>query len=169
MRYLENTENNAESSNGRITGSDPVGEGSSPSFATLSRRSSVVERFIGNEEARGFDPHRRLLTRDIKCQKTNVYAVLVKALDVTGVLVHETGGFLSDTTGTDEQTAYRIVWGIEDANKNLVIGSPSSRLVMLNTDATINANVNLTFTSFLIAFTFGFIPLFGGELSKLFK
>lgn len=30
-------------------------------------------------------------------------------------------------------------------------------------------DVNLTFTSFFIAFILGFIPLFGGELSKLFK
>ena len=30
-------------------------------------------------------------------------------------------------------------------------------------------DVNLTFTSFITAFSLGFIPLFGGELSKLFK
>jgi len=30
-------------------------------------------------------------------------------------------------------------------------------------------NVNLRFVDFVIAFSLGFIPLFGGELSKLFK
>ena len=69
----------------------------------------------------------------------------VKALDVTGSLVHEVGGFIG-ASPTDNQTAYRIVWAIEDANKNLIIGSPSSRLVMTNTDTSSTATTSLTFT-----------------------
>lgn len=68
-----------------------------------------------------------------------------KALDVTGSLIHESGGFLVASPSCN-QTAYRIVWAIEDANNNLILGSPSSRLVMTNSDTCNNANVNLTFT-----------------------
>ena len=69
----------------------------------------------------------------------------VKALDVTGSLVHTAGGFLG-ASPTDNQVAYRIVWAIEDANSNLIVGSPSSRLVMTNTDTGNTASVDLTFT-----------------------
>lgn len=37
-------------------------------------------------------------------------------------------GFLSDNT----QVAYRILWGIKDANSNLVLGTPSQRSIIAN-------------------------------------
>jgi hypothetical protein len=53
----------------------------------------------------------------------------VKALDVQGLVKFESGGFLP----AESKVAYRIVWGINDKNNNLILGSPSSRLVMTNT------------------------------------
>jgi hypothetical protein len=38
-------------------------------------------------------------------------------------------GFLADTYSV----AYRIVWGYEDANKNLILGAPSQRAIVKNT------------------------------------
>ena len=54
-----------------------------------------------------------------------------KALDTTGNITFECGGFLPPLS----KTAYRVVWGIKDANVNLVLGSPSSRYVIANTDS----------------------------------
>lgn len=65
-----------------------------------------------------------------------------KALDVNGILTYECGAFLSGLS----KTAYRIVWGITDNNKTLILGSPSSRLIMTNSDCTTAANVCLTFS-----------------------
>ena len=65
-----------------------------------------------------------------------------KALDTTGVVTYECGAFLKALA----KVAYRVVWGIKDANKNLILGSPSSRLVIANTDGTSLANVCVTFT-----------------------
>lgn len=63
-----------------------------------------------------------------------------KALDVTGDLVSNADGYLPPSS----EVAYRIVWGYKDNNDNLLLGSPSSRLVISNfTQA--NANVNLSF------------------------
>lgn len=64
----------------------------------------------------------------------------IKALDVTGQLNTETTGFLP----ANSKVAYRIVWGYKDANSNLIIGSPSSRLVITNFSST-SANVDLQF------------------------
>lgn len=65
-----------------------------------------------------------------------------KALDVTGVITYECGGFMEPLA----KTAYRVVWGIKDANKNLILGSPSSRYVIANTDCAAFANVCVSFT-----------------------
>ena len=65
-----------------------------------------------------------------------------KALDTTGVVTFECGGFLNPLS----KTAYRVVWGIKDVNKNLILGSPSSRFVIANTDCCAFANVCTTFT-----------------------
>lgn len=51
-----------------------------------------------------------------------------KALDVTGVTNFSTTGFFLENS----KIAYRIVWGYTDANDNLILGSPSSRLVLAN-------------------------------------
>lgn len=52
-----------------------------------------------------------------------------KALDLTATANYSTAGFFS----AESKVAYRIVWGYEDINKNLIIGSPSSRAVVANT------------------------------------
>lgn len=51
----------------------------------------------------------------------------IKALDGTGALTGATG-FLADQA----QVAYRIIWGIKDANGNKIIGAPSQRLIVGN-------------------------------------
>lgn len=63
-----------------------------------------------------------------------------KALDVTGDLISNPDGFLPPNS----EVAYRIVWGYKDSNDNLLLGSPSSRVVVSNFTQT-NANVNLKF------------------------
>lgn len=65
-----------------------------------------------------------------------------KALDTTGTITYECGGFLNPLS----KTAYRVVWGIRDNNQNLILGSPSSRYVIANTDCCAFANVCVTFT-----------------------
>lgn len=51
----------------------------------------------------------------------------IKALD--GIAELNTGtGFLTQ----DSTVAYRIVWGITDANNNLILGYPSERIVIVN-------------------------------------
>lgn len=52
----------------------------------------------------------------------------IKALDLTTTLDFNTPGFFSQ----DSTVAYRIVWGIKDANQNLILGVPSSRTVIDN-------------------------------------
>lgn len=64
----------------------------------------------------------------------------IKALDVTGQLNNESTGFLP----ANSKVAYRIVWGITDNNDNLILGSPSSRLVITNFND-VSANVDLEF------------------------
>lgn len=63
-----------------------------------------------------------------------------KALDVTGDLISNSDGYLPPNS----EVAYRIVWGYRDNNDNLLLGSPSSRLVISNFTQS-NANVNLKF------------------------
>lgn len=64
----------------------------------------------------------------------------VKALDVTGQLNVTSGGFLPPNS----KVAYRVVWGITDRNDNLILGTPSSRLVISNF-SDVSANVDLEF------------------------
>lgn len=64
-----------------------------------------------------------------------------KALDVIGFLNFESEGFLP----ANSKVAYRVVWGYTDINDNLLLGSPSSRVVVSNySDET--SNVDLTFS-----------------------
>lgn len=53
----------------------------------------------------------------------------IKGLDVTGNLTFSDGGFLEPQS----KCAYRVVWGIKDNNNNLILGSPSARLITSNT------------------------------------
>lgn len=61
-------------------------------------------------------------------------AGMIKSLD--GVATTPVGvGWMN----TDSQVAYRIVWGIKDANENLILGSPSQRIIAVNSSgATVN-------------------------------
>ncbi len=55
----------------------------------------------------------------------------VKALDINtrlNVVLGDSTGFLP----ADSAVAYRTLWGIKDANKNLILGSPSQRSVVYN-------------------------------------
>lgn len=67
-------------------------------------------------------------------------AGVVKALGGTGVL-SGVSGFLPDNTAV----AYRLVWGYRDANNNLLLGSPSQRLVVSNSSGG-SRDVDLTYT-----------------------
>jgi hypothetical protein len=68
-------------------------------------------------------------------------AGMFKALDGSGVKTALGTGFFTN----GNQVAYRIVWGITDANNNLILGSPSSRITVVNAGAT-PEDVILTFT-----------------------
>lgn len=70
----------------------------------------------------------------------------VPALDVTGVVNYATGGFFTwNTVPSYTKVAYRVTWAFNDANGNLVEGSPSARLVLTNYSNTQSATVDLTF------------------------
>lgn len=51
----------------------------------------------------------------------------VKALDGYATLNDQTGFFTQDST-----VSYRIVWGIKDFNDNVILGSPSERIIITN-------------------------------------
>ena len=58
----------------------------------------------------------------------------VKAYDMTTLLSPTIGGFLPPQS----KVAYRLVFGIKDVNNNLILGSPSPRVILSNTSADIN-------------------------------
>lgn len=51
----------------------------------------------------------------------------IKALDGTVALNSNQGFFTQDSA-----IAYRVVWGIKDANNNLILGTPSERIILQN-------------------------------------
>lgn len=63
------------------------------------------------------------------------------ALDVE-VSLNGSSGFLTKQSSV----AYRIVWGFQDANQNLLLSAPSQRATVDNTSASNSANTNVTFT-----------------------
>lgn len=63
-----------------------------------------------------------------------------RALGGTGLAIGLTG-WMTDNTAV----AYRVVWGYTDVNKNLIIGTPSQRLVVTNTLGN-TADVSLTYS-----------------------
>lgn len=67
-------------------------------------------------------------------------AGMPKALDGTAATTGATGWMTNNT-----QAAYRIVWGIKDANSNLILGAPSQRIIVVNSSGG-TRNVSLTFT-----------------------
>lgn len=64
----------------------------------------------------------------------------IKALDGEGFVNYTNAGFFTGLS----KVAYRIVWGITDANNNEILGAPSSRIVVTNYD-TNSGTVDLTF------------------------
>lgn len=59
---------------------------------------------------------------------TPVPAGMYQALDVTAVVGSTGSGFMT----TNTEVAYRVVWGITDANQNLNLGAPSQRATASN-------------------------------------
>lgn len=67
-------------------------------------------------------------------------AGMVKALDGTASTTGASGWMTNNT-----QIAYRVVWGIKDANSNLILGAPSQRIIVVNNSGG-TRNVSVTFT-----------------------
>ena len=67
------------------------------------------------------------------------FAGAVRALDGLGVVIGSSG-FLNN----NKSVAYRIVWGYKDKNQNLILGAPSSRIVITN-DSGGSRNVSIDF------------------------
>jgi hypothetical protein len=65
-----------------------------------------------------------------------------KALDLSLRINYNTSGFFP----AESKVAYRVVWGRNDANSNLILGFPSERSVIANISETLSATVNLTFS-----------------------
>lgn len=65
----------------------------------------------------------------------------IKALDVEASPDYSSSGFLTVLS----KVAYRVVWGITDTNSNLILGSPSARVVVENISSTDSSIVSLTF------------------------
>lgn len=72
---------------------------------------------------------------------TPVLAGMFKGLDINLALTGSSG-FLA----VDNQTAYRIVFGIRDAQDNLVLGAPSGRAIIANPSSGTGRDVVVTFT-----------------------
>lgn len=74
---------------------------------------------------------------------TIVPAGMYSALDVTAT-TNGVSGFMA----TNTQVAYRVVWGITDANNNLILGTPSQRSVVANSSGgTVNVSLAITIPS----------------------
>lgn len=65
----------------------------------------------------------------------------IKALDIKAD-INDTLGFLSP----DSVVGYRAVWGIKDNNSNLILGAPSERVIVNNTDSTDSKTVDVRIT-----------------------
>lgn len=64
-----------------------------------------------------------------------------KAIDGTATIDYTTVGFLD----ANYNCAYRILWGIKDRNSNLILGTPSMRIIAQNKSTVNNTSVKLTF------------------------
>jgi hypothetical protein len=63
-----------------------------------------------------------------------------KALDITGNPEYNISGFLTASS----RVGYRVVWGINDVNNNLILGTPSARLVITNNSEDITTQETAT-------------------------
>lgn len=71
----------------------------------------------------------------------------VKAIDLSATLVSDAAGYLP----AQSKAAYRLVFGTKDVNENLILGSPSSRVVLTNTAQ--NVNQSEVFTVNILDYT----------------
>lgn len=65
----------------------------------------------------------------------------VKALDVFASINNNPGFLLAQNI-----VAYRIVWGIKDANQNLILGTPSERVIIRNANSSLSKTIDLRIT-----------------------
>lgn len=72
---------------------------------------------------------------------TPVPAGMYQALDVNATASSSMSGFMNN----DAEVAYRVVWGITDANNNEILGAPSQRAVISNSSGSVQ-NVSLQIT-----------------------
>lgn len=84
-----------------------------------------------------------------------------KALDIKISLNASVSGFLT----VNNQIAYRCVWGIKDANSNLLLSAPSQRAVLINPAAGSLSNVDLVITIPRNITTDYFFQVYRSELS----
>lgn len=66
-------------------------------------------------------------------------AGMVRALDGEAATTGASGWMTNNT-----QVAYRVVWGIRDANTNLILGAPSQRIIAVNSSGG-TRNISLSF------------------------
>ncbi len=71
---------------------------------------------------------------------TPVQAGAIKALGGTGQTTGSSGFLLAQN-----QVAYRMLFGHKDLNNNLILGSPSNRVIVANSEATDTRDTSLTF------------------------
>lgn len=64
-----------------------------------------------------------------------------KAIDGTAIIDYATPGFLDSLNSV----AYRILWGYKDRNSNLILGTPSMRIIAYNQSTVNNTSVTLKF------------------------
>lgn len=70
-----------------------------------------------------------------------VVAGMYQALDCNATASASGSGFMNNNA----EVAYRVVWGITDANNNLILGAPSSRAIISNvTGGVQNASLQIT-------------------------
>lgn len=64
----------------------------------------------------------------------------IKAIDLNGKAIPDASGFLP----AQSKVAYRLVYGTKDANSNLILGYPSSRVIVTNTSQDVNQSETFT-------------------------
>lgn len=64
----------------------------------------------------------------------------VKAVDLEAVITPIASGFMPPQS----KVAYRVVWGIKDANNNLILGTPSARFELTNNSSNVEINENFS-------------------------
>ncbi len=74
---------------------------------------------------------------------------IVSVLDANTIQISANAtasGTVSLSSATNSVVGYRVLWGIQDANQNVILGSVSSRGIVRNTDPSNSKNVSLEIT-----------------------